>query len=99
MNVEDKLVERATQDFIPSDDDGGISGAKLKQYIEQVEKLDEDKAAIAADIKDVFTVAKSDGFDTKIMRKIIAIRKLDKDEYDEQESLLAMYRRVLDMDG
>jgi uncharacterized protein (UPF0335 family) len=97
MMSEQALLNQAAQDFIPSDD-GGISGEKLKQYVEQVERLEADKTAISADIKDVFTVAKSEGFDVKIMRKIIAIRKLDPDEYQEQESILDMYRRALGME-
>lgn len=57
---------------------GGIQGDRLKSFIERIERLEEEKAALASDIKDVFAEAKgSGGFDTKIMRQILKLRKLD----------------------
>ncbi|MBM3547195.1 MAG: DUF2312 domain-containing protein [Alphaproteobacteria bacterium] len=79
-------------------DVGGISGAQLKSYIERIERLDEEKAALAADIKDVFAEAKGNGFDIKIMRQILKLRKMDKADADEQETLLDLYKRALGMD-
>ncbi len=93
----EELAEKAVKDFIPTD--VTISGEQLKKYVEKVENLEEKKAEIATDIKDMYTEAKSAGFDTKIMRKIIALRKLDMDQYAEQEALLALYRRALGMDA
>ncbi|MBL8688257.1 MAG: DUF2312 domain-containing protein [Rhodospirillaceae bacterium] len=78
-------------------DVGGISGERLKSFIERIERLEEEKAALAADIKDVFAEAKGNGFDTKIMRQILKIRKMDKDDVDEQETLLDLYKQALGM--
>src|ERR1700748_3117100 len=76
---------------------GGIAGDALRQYIERIERLEEEKKTIAEDIKEVFAEAKGTGFDTKIMRQIIRIRKMDQDDLDEQETLLDVYKRALGM--
>lgn len=78
-------------------DVGGIAGDRLKSFIERIERLEEEKRALAEDIKEVFSEAKSTGFDTAIMRQIIKIRKMDKDDLDEQETLLDTYKRALGM--
>ncbi|MDB5406041.1 MAG: hypothetical protein JWL84_953 [Rhodospirillales bacterium] len=78
-------------------DVAGIAGDRLKSFIERIERLEEEKRALAEDIKEVFAEAKGTGFDTKIMRQIIKIRKMDKDELDEQETLLDVYMRALGM--
>jgi uncharacterized protein (UPF0335 family) len=78
-------------------DVGGVAGAQLKSLIERIERLEEEKRALGEDIKEVFAEAKSSGFEPKIMRQIIKIRKMDKDEHDEQESLLDVYMRALGM--
>ena len=73
------------------------SADQLRNIVERVEKLSEDKEAIAADIRDVFAEAKGNGFDTKAIRQIIKLRKLDAGERDEQESVLEVYKRALGM--
>jgi uncharacterized protein (UPF0335 family) len=78
-------------------DVGGIAGERLKSFIERVERLEEEKRALAEDIKEVYAEAKGVGFDVKIMRQIIKIRKMDQDELDEQETLLDVYKRALGM--
>ena len=78
-------------------DVGGIAGAQLKSLIERIERLEDEKRALGEDIKEVYAEAKGNGFDAKIMRQIIKIRKMDKDEHDEQESLLDLYKRALGM--
>jgi uncharacterized protein (UPF0335 family) len=78
-------------------DVGGVAGDRLKSFIERIERLEEEKKALAEDIKEVFAEAKGTGFDVKIMRQIIRIRKMDKDDLDEQESLLDVYKRALGM--
>ena len=78
-------------------DVGGIAGAQLKSFIERNERLEEEKRALGEDIKDVYAEAKGTGFDPKIMRQIIKIRKMDQEEHDEQESLLDLYKRALGM--
>jgi uncharacterized protein (UPF0335 family) len=78
-------------------DVGGIAGERLKSFIERIERLEEEKRTLAEDIKEVFAEAKGTGFDTKIMRQIIRIRRMDKDDLDEQETLLDIYKRALGM--
>lgn len=68
---------------------------QLRQFIEQIERLLDEKTALAADISDKFAEAKALGFDVKIMRKVIALRKKSKDERDEEESILATYLHAL----
>lgn len=76
---------------------GGITGERLKSFIERVERLEEEKAALAADIKDVYSEAKSAGFDTKIIRQIVRIRKADPQDRKEQEELLELYMQAIGM--
>lgn len=72
---------------------------QLKQLIEKIERLAEEKAAIAADMSEVFKEAKGQGFDTKIMRQVIRLRKMDKGERAEMESLLDLYMHALGMEA
>lgn len=76
---------------------GGVAGDQLKSYIERIEKLEEEKAALALDIREVFAEAKANGFDTKTMRQVIKLRKMEHAERDEQEHMLDLYKRVLGM--
>ena len=78
-------------------DVGGIAGERLRSLIERIERLEEEKRALAQDIKEVYAEAKGTGFDTKTMRQIVKIRKMDQDELDEQETLLDVYKRALGM--
>jgi uncharacterized protein (UPF0335 family) len=78
-------------------DIGGIAGERLRSFIERIERLEEEKRALAADIKEVYAEAKGNGFDAKIMRQLIRLRRMDKDDLDEQESLLDVYKRALGM--
>lgn len=75
----------------------GISAGQLKSYIEKIERLEEEKAAIGADIRDVFAEAKGNGFDVKIMRQVIKLRKMNKADVVEQEQLLDIYMQALGM--
>lgn len=76
---------------------GGVAGAQLRSFIERIERLEEEKKTIADDIKDVFAEAKATGFDTKVMRQVIRIRKQDRDERQEMEALLDLYLHALGM--
>lgn len=76
---------------------GGIAGERLKSFIERIERLEEEKRALAEDIKEVFAEAKGVGFDVKTIRQVLKIRKMDKDDLDEQEALLDTYLRALGM--
>lgn len=76
---------------------GGIAVDRLRSLIERIERLEEEKNAISSDIRDVFAEAKSAGFDTKIMKKIITLRKMNSADRDEEEFLLETYRKALDI--
>ncbi|AQT06365.1 hypothetical protein AA14337_3287 [Acetobacter malorum DSM 14337] len=76
---------------------GGIAADRLRSIIERVERLEEERKALAGDIKDIFTEAKSAGFDVKVIRQIIRLRKQEPSEVEEQETLLDIYRRALGM--
>jgi uncharacterized protein (UPF0335 family) len=75
------------------------AGAKdrLRAFIERIERLEEEKAAIANDVKEVYAEAKSSGYDTKAIRAIVRMRKQDDNERMEQEALLATYMHALGM--
>ncbi len=77
---------------------GGIAADRLKSFIERIERLEEEKAALAGDIREVFAEAKGNGFDTKIMRQVLKLRKLEQDDRQEQEHLLDLYKRALGME-
>ncbi len=76
---------------------GGVAVDQLKSIIARVEKLEEEKAGIAADIRDVFAEAKGNGFDVKAIRAILAIRKQDASEREEAETILDTYMHALGM--
>ena len=78
-------------------DVGGIAGAQLKSFIERIERLEDEKRALGEDIKEVYAEAKGSGFEPKIMGQIIKIRRMDKEEHDEQETLLDLYKQALNM--
>ena len=76
---------------------GGIAADRLRSIIERVERLEEERKALGSDIKDIFAEAKSAGFDVKVIRQIIRIRKQEPADVEEQETLLDIYRRALGM--
>ncbi len=76
---------------------GGIAADRLRSLIERIERLEEEKKAISSDIRDIFAEAKSAGFDVKIMRAVIKLRKMNAADRDEQEFLLETYRKALDI--
>lgn len=64
---------------------------RLKSFLERIERLEEDKAAVGADLKEVYLEAKGEGFDTKILRKVIRLRKMDKVKREEEDALIDLY--------
>ncbi len=70
---------------------GGIAAEALRQFIERIERLDEEKSALTADIKDVYAQAKSQGFETKAVRQIVRLRKKDRQEREEEQAILDLY--------
>ncbi len=86
----------------PADDEknniiGGMDVNRLRSLIERIERLEEEKKALGGDIRDIYAEAKSAGFDVKIMRIIIKLRKMNASDREEQEYLLDTYRKALDM--
>jgi uncharacterized protein (UPF0335 family) len=78
-----------------SNEIGGIAADALRQSVDRIERLEEEKKALSDDIKDVYAQAKSQGFDIKILRKIISLRKKDRQEREEEEEILALYLAAL----
>ncbi|HET9147688.1 MAG TPA: DUF2312 domain-containing protein [Acetobacteraceae bacterium] len=76
---------------------GNIAGDRLKSIIERIERLEEERKALASDIKDIYAEAKSAGFDVKVLRQLIRLRKQEPAEIEEQETLLDVYRRAIGM--
>lgn len=76
-------------------DTGGIAAERLRSFIERVERLEEDRANLNADIREVYSEAKAAGFDAKTMRAIVRLRKLEPGERREQEHLLEVYRNAV----
>jgi uncharacterized protein (UPF0335 family) len=76
---------------------GGIAADRLRSLIERIERLEEERKALGSDIKDIYAEAKSAGFDVKVLRQLISIRRREPAEVEEQESLLDIYRRALGM--
>lgn len=74
-----------------------IAPEQLRQYVSRIERLESDKADIADDIKQVFDEAKANGFDIKIMKQVLKLKKLDKASLAEQEEILDLYRTALDI--
>jgi uncharacterized protein (UPF0335 family) len=78
-------------------DVGGIAVERLRSLVERIERLEEEKKALADDIKEIYSEAKSSGFDVKVLRQVIRQRKIDARELEEQETILDLYRRALGM--
>jgi uncharacterized protein (UPF0335 family) len=78
--------------------EGGIGAERLRSFVDRIERLEEEKAALTSDIRDVYSEAKGAGFDVKIMRQIVRLRKMEAQDRREQEELLDLYKRALEMD-
>ncbi|MBR7158598.1 MAG: DUF2312 domain-containing protein [Alphaproteobacteria bacterium] len=77
---------------------GGIDAGRLVSFIERIERLEEEKEGIAGDIKEVYAEAKGSGYDIKILRQIVRLRKMDPSEREENDFLLDTYKRALGME-
>ena len=75
----------------------GFAAGQLRSLIERIERLEEEKAALTSDIREVYSEAKGTGFDTKIMRQVVRMRKLDKADRQEMEAVLDLYMSALGM--
>lgn len=74
-----------------------IAGGQLRSIVERIERMEEEKAGVAADIKEIYSEAKGNGFDTKVIRKLVRLRKIDRAEREEQEAILELYMSALGM--
>ena len=82
----------------PSDrapDTGGVAAERLRSFVQRIERLEEDKAALAHDLREVYAEAKGDGFETKVLRKLIGLRKRDPRQRREEDELLELYLAAL----
>lgn len=79
-------------------DVAGVTGERLKAFIERIERLEEEKAGIAEDIKEVYSEARGVGFDAKIMKMIVRLRKKSREERQEEEALLDLYMNAVGME-
>jgi uncharacterized protein (UPF0335 family) len=77
---------------------GGIAADRLRSFLDRIERLEEEKAGLTADIREVYAEAKGSGFDSKVMRQIVRLRKMDSADRQEQEALLEVYRRAIGLE-
>ena len=77
---------------------GGVAADRLRSFVERIERLEEEKAALAADIREVYSEAKGTGFDIKVLRQVVRLRKMDQSDRREQEEILDLYKRALDIE-
>lgn len=80
-------------------DAGGVAADQLRAFIERIERLEEEKKVFADDIKDVYGEAKANGYDVKILKKIVSLRKMQPHERSEEEAVLDLYMHALGMAG
>lgn len=81
----------------PAPKTGGIEADRLRSIVGRIERLEEERKALGGDLKDIYLEAKSAGFDVKVLRQLIRIRKQEPADVEEQETLLDIYRRALGM--
>ena len=87
----------ASSDKSTSSDVGGIAADRLRSFVERIERLEEEKRALSSDIKDVFAEAKGAGFDVKVLRKLISLRRVEAQEREEMDEILTLYMRAIGM--
>lgn len=81
----------------PIDASDGVAAQELRQFVERVERLEEEKKALSDDIRDIFAELRGRGFDARAVRKIVAMRKMDRSERMEMEAILELYMQALNM--
>ena len=91
----ERRVKQATESI---GHNSGVSGERLRSFIQRIERLEEDKAAISEDLKEVYAEAKGVGFDTKIVRLIMREKKMDIKKRRERDELLSLYKSAIGMD-
>ena len=79
-------------------DEGGVAGDRLRTIIERIERLEEEKKALSEDIREIYSEAKGAGFDVKVIRQLVRLRKMDATDRSEMEQVLDVYKRALGME-
>jgi uncharacterized protein (UPF0335 family) len=100
VDFEDENAAKASRDRQAADPDsevGGIAADRLRSIIERIERIEEERKALGDDVKDIYAEAKSAGFDAKVIKQIIAERRKEPSEVEEQETLKDLYKRALGM--
>jgi uncharacterized protein (UPF0335 family) len=95
--VADKASANRARQARDDTDSGVVAADRLRSLVERIERLEEERKALGNDIKDIYAEAKSAGFDVKVLRTLISIRRKEAAEVEEQETLLDVYRRALGM--
>lgn len=93
----DRFSDNQKEAFSEKETGESIAADQLKAFIERIERLEEEKAGVAGDIKEIYAEAKGTGFDTKAIRRIISLRKKDSSERQEEEAILELYMQALGM--
>ena len=94
---DDQQDETETSGGGEARDVGGVAGTRLRSFIDRIENLEEEKKALAEDIKEVYAEAKGVGFDAKTIRKIVSLRKMEPEKRNEEEELLDLYKTAIGM--
>ncbi len=89
-------VRGAAQSRVPKDV-GGVAGQRLKAFLDRVERLEEERKALGDDVKDIYAEAKGVGFDTKIMKRVLKLRKMEPEKVREEDELLELYKAAIGM--
>ncbi len=89
--------EASDEEDGPERESGGVAADRLRSLVDRIERLEEERKALANDIKDIYAEAKSAGFDVKVLRQLISVRRKQPADVEEQETLLDLYRRALGM--
>jgi uncharacterized protein (UPF0335 family) len=79
-------------------DVGGVAGQRLRAFLERIERLEDEKKGLADDVKDIYAEAKGVGFDTKIMKRVIKLRKMEPEKIREEDELLELYKAAIGME-
>lgn len=88
------MAKQVTEEEIKA---GGVAADRLRSIVERIERMEEERKALGSDIKDIFAEAKAAGFDVKVLRQLIKLRKQEAAEVEEQETMLDVYRHALGM--
>jgi uncharacterized protein (UPF0335 family) len=97
--LRDLILEHLALGDIDMSEVGGVASDRLRSLIERIERLEEEKETISVDVREVYAEAKATGFDPKVMRQIVRLRKMESDDRKEQEALLELYKEALGMEA